>query len=115
MTAVAQPTARDYRGVFEVHLTATTLGQIPSFSSQRVSNCAAAAMSGASTWLSSFSLRARFTVIVEPDAFYENFFETLLSQGTGKGTAQLRDALEDTRRSPFTIFDQTFALVPRPR
>ena len=57
--------------------------------------------------------RLRFTVIVEPDAFYEKFFETLLSQGAGTGTAQLREALEDTRRSPFTIFDESLSLPPR--
>ena len=57
--------------------------------------------------------RLRFTVIVEPDAFYEKFFETLLSQGAGTGTAQLREALEDTRRSPFTIFDESLSLPSR--
>jgi hypothetical protein len=47
---------------------------------------------------------------VEPDAFYTKFFETLLAQGAGKGTAQLQQALEDTRRSPFTIFEQILSL-----
>jgi hypothetical protein len=51
-------------------------------------------------------LRARFTVVVEPDAFYTRFFETLLEQGAGRGTDAIRRALDDTRRSPFTIFDQ---------
>jgi hypothetical protein len=54
--------------------------------------------------------RLKFTVIVEPDAFYTKFFETLLAQGAGKGTAQLQQALEDTRRSPFTIFEQILSL-----
>src|SRR5437773_6551279 len=46
-------------------------------------------------------LRLRFTVVVEPDAFYTQFFETLLAQGAGAGTAQIREALEASRRSPF--------------
>ena len=54
--------------------------------------------------------RLKFTVIVEPDAFYTKFFETLLAQGAGKGTAQLQQALEDTRRSPFTLFEQILPL-----
>ena len=49
-------------------------------------------------------LRARLSVIVEPDAFYTAFFETLLTQGAGRGEAQIRSALEATRRSPFTLF-----------
>ena len=52
----------------------------------------------------------RFTVIVEPDAFYTQFFEALLSQDAGPGAVQLREALEATRRSPFTIFERSFAL-----
>jgi hypothetical protein len=54
--------------------------------------------------------RLTFTVIVEPDAFYTKFFETLLAQDAGKGTAQLQQALEETRRSPFKIFEQSFPL-----
>jgi len=54
--------------------------------------------------------RLKFTVIVEPDAFYTKFFETLLAQGAGKGTTQLQQALEETRRSPFTIFEQVLPL-----
>src|SRR5437667_4985825 len=56
-------------------------------------------------------LRLRFTVVVEPDAFYTQFFETLLAQGAGAGTAQIREALEASRRSPFTVFEQ---LLPLP-
>ena len=52
----------------------------------------------------------RFTVIVEPDAFYTKFFEVLLAQGAGAGKEQLEQALEDTRRSPYTLFEQTLAL-----
>src|SRR5215470_450355 len=51
-------------------------------------------------------VRLRLTVVVEPDAFYTAFFETLLAQGAGRGEAQIREALEATRRSPFTVFDR---------
>lgn len=49
-------------------------------------------------------LRARLSVVVYPDAFYTRFFETLLQQGAGRGEARIREALEATRRSPFTVF-----------
>ncbi len=52
----------------------------------------------------------RFTVIVEPDAFYTRFFETLLQQGAGRGEAQIRAALEASRRSPFTVFERELPL-----
>jgi len=48
--------------------------------------------------------RARLSVVVYPDAFYTVFFEALLRQGAGRGEAQIRAALEATRRSPFTLF-----------
>jgi hypothetical protein len=48
--------------------------------------------------------RLRLSVIVEPDAFYTRFFEILLAQGAGRGESQIREALEATRRSPFTPF-----------
>lgn len=51
-------------------------------------------------------LRLRLSVIVEPDAFYTAFFETLLAQGAGRGEAQIREALEATRRSVFSIFQR---------
>lgn len=50
--------------------------------------------------------RARFSVIVEPDAFYTRFFEALLAQGAGRGEAQIREALGASRRSPFTLFER---------
>ncbi|MGH7333164.1 MAG: multiheme c-type cytochrome [Candidatus Rokuibacteriota bacterium] len=56
-------------------------------------------------------LRARFSVVVEPDAFYERFFEVLLRQGTGRGEGQIREALEAARRSPFTVFAQDIPLT----
>lgn len=55
-------------------------------------------------------LRLRLGVVVEPDAFYTAFFETLLAQGAGRGEAQIREALEATRRSPFTVFQQEVPL-----
>jgi Cytochrome c554 and c-prime len=54
--------------------------------------------------LESEGLRARLAVVVYPDAFYTRFFETLLQQGAGRGEARIREALEATRRSPFTVF-----------
>lgn len=54
--------------------------------------------------LESEGLRARLSVVVYPDAFYTRFFETLLQQGAGRGEARIREALEATRRSPFTVF-----------
>jgi hypothetical protein len=49
-------------------------------------------------------LRVRFSVIVEPDAFYTAFFETLLANGAGAGEAQIREALAASRRSVFTVY-----------
>jgi hypothetical protein len=49
-------------------------------------------------------LRARVSVVVYPDAFYTRFFDALLRQGAGRGEARIREALEATRRSPFTVF-----------
>jgi Cytochrome c554 and c-prime len=55
-------------------------------------------------------MRARVAVIVEPDAFYVAFFETLLRQGAGRGEAQIRQALEAARRSPFSVFEREIPL-----
>src|SRR5881296_1665281 len=52
---------------------------------------------------------ARFSVIVYPDAFYTAFFAALLRQGAGGGEDDVRRALDETRRSVFTVFE---ALVP---
>jgi hypothetical protein len=57
------------------------------------------------------AVAARFSVVVYPDAFYTAFFETLLRQGAGRGENDIRRALEDTRRSAFTVFES----VSRPR
>jgi cytochrome c554/c'-like protein len=48
--------------------------------------------------------RARFSVIVYPDAFYTAFFTALLTQAPGPGRAQIEQALTATRRSWFTVF-----------
>jgi hypothetical protein len=50
--------------------------------------------------------RVRLSVVVLPDAFYTRFFEALLRQGAGRGEREVREALEATRRSPFTVFTQ---------
>ncbi len=55
-------------------------------------------------------MRVRLSVIVEPDAFYTRFFEALLRQGAGRGEAQIRAALEASRRSPFTVFEKELPL-----
>src|SRR5499426_1038957 len=55
-------------------------------------------------------MRVRVAVVVEPDAFYVAFFETLLRQGAGRGEAQIREALEAARRSPFTVFERDLPL-----
>ena len=54
--------------------------------------------------------RVRLSVIVEPDAFYTRFFETLLAQGAGRGESQIREALEASRRSPFVVFQRELAI-----
>ncbi len=56
-------------------------------------------------------LRARLSVVVYPDEFYTRFFESLLAQGAGSGTAQIREALAASRRSPFTVFDREIPLT----
>jgi hypothetical protein len=57
------------------------------------------------------AVAARLRVVVYPDAFYTAFFETLLRQGAGRGEADIRAALDETRRSAFTVFEA----VSRPR
>ena len=51
------------------------------------------------------AVAARFSVIVYPDAFYTGFFEALLRQGAGRGEADVRRALDETRRSAFIVFE----------
>ena len=48
---------------------------------------------------------ARLSVVVYPDAFYTGFFEALLRQGAGRGEPDIRQALDATLRSAFTVFE----------
>lgn len=52
----------------------------------------------------------RLRVVVEPDHFYTGFFEALLASGAGAGEARIREALEASRRSGFTIFERAVQL-----
>ena len=46
-----------------------------------------------------------FRVRVEPDAFYTWFYETLLRDGSAcKGEAQIRLALDESRKTPFILY-----------
>jgi len=54
------------------------------------------------------SLRVRITVY--PDHFYTRFFESLLDSGAGQGAAEIRKALEDTRRSTFELYRRDLPL-----
>ena len=54
--------------------------------------------------------RARFSVVVYPDAFYTRFFESLLAQGAGRGTREIRAALDASRRSSFIVFERAIPL-----
>jgi hypothetical protein len=55
-------------------------------------------------------IRARLAVVVEPEAFYVGFFETLLRQGAGRGEADIKKALDAARRSPFAVFEREIPL-----
>jgi hypothetical protein len=56
-------------------------------------------------------LALRVTVTVYPDHFYTGFFATLLETGAGAGEAEIREALDATRRSPFEIFARDVPLT----
>jgi hypothetical protein len=56
-------------------------------------------------------LRLSVRVIVYPDHFYTGFFEALLQGGAGAGEAQIREALEATRRSAFVIYERDIPLT----
>ena len=56
-------------------------------------------------------LRLAVAVTVFPDAFYVRFFEAILANGVGLGTAQLREAFDETRRSSYTIFSRDMPLT----
>jgi hypothetical protein len=55
-------------------------------------------------------LSLRVTVTVFPDHFYTGFFETLLASTAGAGEAQIREALEASRRSFFVIWSREISL-----
>ncbi|MFQ5487323.1 MAG: thioredoxin family protein [Gammaproteobacteria bacterium] len=56
--------------------------------------------------------RFKVQVIVEPDHFYQRFFESILSNGGGgKGRELLQEALANTRQSAFTLTERTMALT----
>jgi hypothetical protein len=55
------------------------------------------------------AVAARFSVVVYPDAFYTAFFDALLRQGAGRGEAEIRRALDDSRRSAFVVFEKVVA------
>ena len=53
----------------------------------------------------------RLRVVVEPDAFYTRFFETVLKEniaemGAGRGRERIEAALAETRTSPFTLWER---------
>ena len=56
-------------------------------------------------------LTLRITVTVFPDHFYTGFFEALLAEGAGDGEPQIREALEETRRSSFVIWSRDLPLT----
>jgi hypothetical protein len=56
-------------------------------------------------------LRLKAVVTVYPDHFYTGLFESLLAQGSGTGTAQIRDALAATRRSSFVLYEKELPLT----
>jgi hypothetical protein len=61
--------------------------------------------------LESAGLRLRVTITVLPDEFYTRFFDALLAAGAGAGEAEIREALEATRRSPYTLFVKELPLT----
>jgi len=56
-------------------------------------------------------LRLRVTVTVLPDEFYTRFFDALLTRGAGEDEAQIREALEATRRSRYTLYAKELPLT----
>lgn len=56
-------------------------------------------------------LRLRATVTVFPDDFYTGLFESLLREGAGSGTQQIREALDASRRSSFEVWRRDVPLT----
>jgi hypothetical protein len=61
--------------------------------------------------LEAVGLKLRVTVTVLPDEFYTRFFEALLAAGAGAGEAEIREALEATRRSAYTLYVKELPLT----
>jgi len=59
--------------------------------------------------LDAVGLKLRVTVTVLPDEFYTRFFEALLAAGAGE--AQIREALEATRRSAYRLYVKELPLT----
>jgi hypothetical protein len=55
------------------------------------------------------SLRVRVTVY--PDHFYTRFFESLLGSGASRGTTEVKQALDATRRSTFELYRRDLPLT----
>ena len=51
-----------------------------------------------------------YRVKVEPDAFYTGLYRSLIADGAGKGEAMIRQALEDSLSSHYTLFEERRAL-----
>ena len=47
-----------------------------------------------------------YRISVEPDAFYTEFYRSLIADGVGKGEAMIRQALADSLASHFTLFEE---------
>ena len=56
------------------------------------------------------AVRLDTRVRVEPDAFYTDFYRSLLASGAGKGEAMIRRALADSLGSHFTIYEKSQSL-----
>jgi hypothetical protein len=56
-------------------------------------------------------LRLAVAVTVFPDHFYTGFFESILASGAGAGAPPIRQALDETRRSSYTIFTREVPLT----
>jgi len=56
------------------------------------------------------ALRLDIRVRVEPDAFYTDFYRSLLASGAGRGEAMIRRALADSLASHFVIYEKSQSL-----
>ena len=56
------------------------------------------------------AVRLDYRVRVEPDAFYTDFYRSLLASGAGKGEKMIRRALADSLASHFVIYEESQSL-----